>query len=46
MTALHTLQTALEVAAFVAVFWGVYNEERISRWERKFFRRIKGVIKK
>lgn len=46
MTFPQTIQTALEVAACVAVLLGAFNEDKLIRWERKLFRRIKGVIKK
>lgn len=46
MTFSQTLQTALECAAVLAVLWGIRNEDKLIRWERKLFRRVKGVIKK
>lgn len=35
------LQTALELAAVVAVLWGICNERKIALWERRTFRKLK-----
>ena len=41
MNTIHIVQTILECAAIVAVIWGIKNENKLIKWERKFFRRIK-----
>ena len=41
MTAIHTLQTALELVIVSALIWGLFNERKIVLWERKLFRKIK-----
>lgn len=38
--------SALELLFVIAVLWGIFNEDKLYKWERKFFRRIKRGLRR
>ena len=44
MTQTYAIQSGIEIVILALIFVGVFNEEKIAKWEKKFFPKLKKTI--
>lgn len=45
MTTPHLIQSIIEIGLTVFFIWGLYNEEKIAKWEKRLFKKIRERVK-
>ena len=44
MTQTYAIESGIEIVILALILAGVFNEEKIAKWEKKFFSKLKKTI--
>ena len=45
MSSAHITQSTIEIIIAAFFIWGLFNEEKLAKWERKLFKNLKSNFK-
>lgn len=46
MSSVHITQSIIEIIIAAFFIWGLFNEEKLAKWEHKLFKNLKSKLKR